>query len=320
MELSMPQTMRVSNSRDYTRILKNRSKIFGPMHQVLQTESLLFVKSRRSKLKYSDDLILCMYIVACTLGLPLRQTCGFFEDYVEKNRIIAQIPNYSTLSRRLKKVTCYLSRPKRKHLPFNKELAIDSTCLNIYSNTGSHSKDYSTVRQFSGKDQVRKMHVALDIHTKVVDEIVYSDWSYTDHAGCLDLIDLLGNKCQIDSIRADRAYDRKPCYEACHKKGIKPIIPPIVTAVRKKQPIFKDRNRAIELVVKHGYEEGIGIWKRQTSYGKRSYVEAFFGRFKKTFGFSLRSKCEANREQEMRIKCKILNQFAALGMPTFELV
>lgn len=315
----MPQTMRVSNSRDYNRILKNRGKVFVLMHQILQTESLLFAKAHRRKQKYTDDLILSMYMIACILHLPLRQTCGFFEDYVKHNALIAQIPNYTTLSRRLKKLTCFISKPKRKHLPFNKEFAIDSTCLNIYSNTGSHSKDYSTVRNFSGKDQVRKMHVALDIHTKMVDDLVFSDWSYTDHTGLLDLVDRLSNKYNIQTIRADRAYDRKPCYEACYDQGITAIIPPIVTAVQKRPVMFKDRNAAITLVEEHGYHEGINLWKKQTSYGKRSYVEALFSRFKKTFGFSLRSRSEANRAQEMRVKCKILNHFASLGMPKFEL-
>ena len=320
MELTMPQTMRVSNSRDYNSILKNKGKVFILMHRILQAESLLFLKKRKNKQKYSDDLILSMYMVAYVLHLPLRQTCGFFEDYIEQNRIIVQIPDYTTLCRRLKKLTVYISQAKRKDWFKGKELAIDSTCLNIYSNTGGHSKDFSSTRKHKGYDQVRKMHVALDIQSKEVDELICSTWSMADHIGFLGLVDQLADKYMIESIRADRAYDKTCCYQACHDCDIEAIIPPFVNAVKKASEIFISRNKAIDIMSDYEtYEEGLSAWKKETGYSKRSLVEAFFSRFKKTFGFHLRSKSEANREQEMRIKCKIMNYFARLGMPTFKL-
>ncbi|TLW83994.1 transposase, partial [Wolbachia endosymbiont of Drosophila santomea] len=44
-----------------------------------------------------------------------------------------------------------------------------------------------------------------------------------------------------------------------------------------------ERNAAIRLIKSYS-EDGMKRWKRQTNYGKRSYVESFFSRLKQTFG------------------------------------
>ncbi|WP_395462786.1 hypothetical protein [Wolbachia endosymbiont of Cantharis cryptica] len=45
-----------------------------------------------------------------------------------------------------------------------------------------------------------------------------------------------------------------------------------------------ERNSAIKLIKSYG-EDDIKKWKKEMSYGKRSYIEGFFSRLKKTFGF-----------------------------------
>ncbi|MDR2978776.1 MAG: hypothetical protein LBU56_05310 [Rickettsiales bacterium] len=54
--------------------------------------------------------------------------------------------------------------------------------------------------------------------------------------------------------------------------------------------------------------------------GQRSYIEGFFSRLKRIFGFSLRNKSEINREKELLIKCYLLNRFTDIGMAKFEMV
>ncbi|RDD34543.1 putative transposase [Wolbachia endosymbiont of Cylisticus convexus] len=49
----------------------------------------------------------------------------------------------------------------------------------------------------------------------------------------------------------------------------------------------------------------------------RSYVESFFFRLKKTFGFSLKNKSEINR---VSIKCYLINEFTKIGTAKFEIV
>ncbi|MDX5462474.1 MAG: transposase, partial [Wolbachia endosymbiont of Tetragnatha montana] len=69
-----------------------------------------------------------------------------------------------------------------------------------------------------------------------------------------------------------------------------------------------DRNAAIQLMKLHG-ENGIKRWKEEVIYGKRSYIEEFFSRLKRVFGFSFRNKSEINRERELLLKCYLLNKF-----------
>ena len=99
------------------------------------------------------------------------------------------------------------------------------------------------------------------------------------------------------------------------------LIVPLQTAVLRKELIFADRNKALQTVkADKDYETGIRYWKNKIAYGKRSYVESFFSRFKMIFGFSFKNKHEQCRENELAIKCKLLNNFIDLGMPRFELV
>ncbi|MDX5528525.1 MAG: transposase, partial [Wolbachia endosymbiont of Andrena minutula] len=78
------------------------------------------------------------------------------------------------------------------------------------------------------------------------------------------------------------------------------------------------RNSAVKLIKSYD-EDGIKKWKKEMSYGKRSYIESFFSQLKQTFGFSFRNKSETNREKELLVKCYLLNKFTDIGMAKFEI-
>lgn len=318
----MPQTMRVSNSADYNKCLKRRGQVFSMMHATLLVESCNQKRHNGNQPKYSHALIKVMYKVACILGQGLRQICGFFEDYAVRNNIHVDSPDYSTLSRRLKTLEVDLLNTKKRKSDISPiELAFDSTTLSIYGTNGTHSKEYTQSRRFRGYDQTRKLHVSIDINSKIVNALSYTLGTFTDHQGMVRLLKhIKGRQIVVQSIRADCAYDRRACYLACYEQNIVPIIPPMKLAVIKPDNIFKQRNEAISLIGQYGNrEEGLAMWKRNQRYGRRSHVEGFFGRFKKIFGFTFRSRSEENRRKELLIKCEILNDFTRLGMPRFEL-
>ncbi|MBA8754832.1 transposase [Wolbachia pipientis] len=105
----------------------------------------------------------------------------------------------------------------------------------------------------------------------------------------------------IKVLYADRAYDREKLYKLCNQYGIKTKIPPKNNAAEHpKLDYMAERNAAIRLI-KSCSEDGMKRWKRQTNYGKRSYIESFFSRLKQTFGFSFRNKSETNREKELLV-------------------
>nr|WP_265043468.1 transposase [Wolbachia endosymbiont (group A) of Scambus nigricans] len=105
----------------------------------------------------------------------------------------------------------------------------------------------------------------------------------------------------IKVLYADRAYDREKLYKLCNQYGIKTKIPPKNNAAEHpKLDYMAERNSAVKLIKSYD-EDGIKKWKKEMSYGKRSYIESFFSRLKQTFGFSFRNKSETNREKELLV-------------------
>jgi hypothetical protein len=99
---------------------------------------------------------------------------------------------------------------------------------------------------------------------------------------------------------------------------IKPIIPPQKNAIIKQhgncagEPLPRDESiRGIRY-------SGRKIWKEEIGYHRRSLAETAMFRLKQTFGEKLKNRNLDNQKIESRIRCKILNQFAHLGMPKFE--
>lgn len=317
----MPQKMRVVNNGDYNKLLKERGKVFSIMHSILISNANNQLKLGKGAPKYSNLFIKTMYAVGYILGLRLRQLCGFFEDYAKQNNINIDIPDFTTLSRRLKNMDIKVIDKRPKYASNQDvELLIDSTTISIYANTSHHDKKNAKYRKYFRYEQARKMHISLNQSSKNVNGFFYSSGTYTDHQGLTPLIKGAALANKITTVKADSAYDRKPCYKTCYEYGIKPIIQPISSAAIKKQPIFIDRNKAINIIkLFENHDDGITHWKKQMQYGKRSYAETFFSRFKKIFGFSMKNIDENNRKNELLIKCNIINEFNSLGRPKFVL-
>ena len=187
----MPQKMRVCNVRNYNKYLKQRGKIFNIVKNVFLAYKDELLHKRPKKEKYSNDLIISMYQVAYILKLSLRQLTGFFEDYAKTHHISAEIPNYSTLSRRLKILNIkIIDKCNKEEL----NLAIDSTSLNLYCNSGAHNKEFGKERNYFRWEQTRKMHIALNIDSKFVKSILYTSGTTPDHQAVKPLINKISNK------------------------------------------------------------------------------------------------------------------------------
>nr|WP_265036446.1 transposase [Wolbachia endosymbiont (group A) of Anomoia purmunda] len=86
-----------------------------------------------------------------------------------------------------------------------------------------------------------------------------------------------------------------------------------------KFPLWYYQLKAAIRLIKSYSEDGMKRWKKQTNYGKRSYVESFFSQLKQTFRFNFRNKSEINRGKELLLKCYLLNKFIEIGVPKFEM-
>lgn len=299
----MSQRMRVLNAREYNTFLKNRGKFFGLIRKTCLIWYAKGIKQQRGgNYRYSDALILAMHTISYLTSSALGQTVGIFEDYIEVFKLHLTVPNFSTLSRRLKTLDVKIVDHRQSNRDIsNVDVIIDSSTINIYNTGGGHSKSNATNRFYKHYDQVRKMHVALDLDHKDVLSFSYGQGASSDHLAVKSLIENINAK-HIQTLRADRAYDRFISYKLCYDHDIQPIIPPIRVAAIKQGTYFQSRNRVIEEISLHGsYEQGLKERKVKVGYGLRSYVEGFFSRFKRIFGFSFKNKTEQNRANELKI-------------------
>uniref|UniRef100_UPI00345E7418 IS5 family transposase n=1 Tax=Wolbachia pipientis TaxID=955 RepID=UPI00345E7418 len=250
--------------------------------------------------------------------IGLRQGVGFVKGYLKSIGKNLQVISYSQACRRLNKLNLklYDHRTDKNDIE-SIEIAIDSTAIHIYSNSTQHNKDNAKIRKYNGTDQVRKLHVALDINSKKIVATRYTNFLSHDSVSAFKILEEICDIYKIKSLLADGAYDTTSLYKLCNKYNLKPIIKPRKNAkICDNIDYFSERNNNINI----RKTCNLAQWKRQTRYGIRSRIESFFFRLKKTFGFSFKNKSEINRSQEMLLKCYLINKFTDIGMPIFKFV
>lgn len=323
----MPIKMKVCNVADYNESLKKRGKIFHLFDEAVKVWlNTVVEKKARTKYVYSDRLMEILAVFRYLFKLPYRQLEGLLEDYLTHKNIELPIPDFTTLCRRMAKLSLSIDDHRDKNSARNGQLVdvlIDSTGINIYHTGGGHSKENSCSRKYKRYDQFRKLHVAYVPQNKKIAAIKMTCGKTTD--GHTAPILLKAIPFDIGAVYADGAYDRSHVRRACLEKHAKQIIPPQRRALVHKskwnepEGLWDERNAAIKIFAQHtDEEEGRKKWKEDNSYGKRSLVEAFFSKFKAIFGFSFMSKKDVARESELATKIRILNSFSDLGCAIFK--
>lgn len=321
----MPQKMRVSNQGEYNKFLEERGNIFHFIDGAIKNWYESSPKVAGGNNVYSDKVVILIHIIVhlFRIGIGLRQAVGFIKGYLEKIEENLEVISYSQASRRLTKLNMKISDHRTdKNDIENIEIAIDSTSINIYNNSDQHNKKYAKERRYNHLDQVRKLHVVLNIKNKEVIAMGYTNAITRDSTLACSMLKKIENKYNILSLYADAFYDATNVYKICKKYNIKPIVRPRKDAkIYEKVDYLSERNKNINVIRSYeNYNDGIAHWKKKTKYGARSYVESFFLRLKKTFGFSFKNKSEINREKELSIKCYLMNKFTKIGIAKFEMV
>ena len=253
---------------------------------------------------YADIAIEAALTIRIVFHLPLRQTEGFLRSLANLLEVDLPIPDHTTLSRRLKK----LSEVQVRRLPTNRpiHLLIDSTGLRIHV---GHIQKPPRNRAW------RKLHLAVDADSG---EIVASDLTARRTHDCIQVPTLLEQIAgPIASVLADGAYDSKAVYEAAHERGegraVRVLIPPRRNAQLSPKPsaALEERNRNIRSIRELGWRE----WHTSSGYSNRSMAENTVCRYKTIIGRSMRSRTFAGQRVEVQLACKILNTMTHLGMP-----
>jgi len=265
---------------------------------------------------YSDQAIEFCLTLKYLYRLPYRATEGWINSLFEFMGIKLKSPSYTQMQRRSKKLNVKLKRiTKNKG---NIDIVVDSTGVKIYGEGEWKVRQHGVGKRRTWK----KLHVAMD---PLDHEFV--SWELTGNDKSDDQVfpDLLKNiEEEVERSFGDGAYDKKSCYEACHKKGTSLITPPRKDAVPQKENKIDSsmvpRDRAIERIKSleknlGSMEEARKQWKIESDYHTRSVAETAMFRFKTICGGSLSSRTTENQKTEVALKINILNQFTKLGMP-----
>lgn len=255
---------------------------------------------------YSDVAIATMGTIQSVFHLAGRQTEGFLESLFTVMGVELEVPDHSTLSRRLNKLSVELPLvPKDKAV----HVVVDSTGVKVYG-----SGEWKVRKHGRGKRRTwRKLHLGVD---EATGEILAAVVTTNDIADCEVLSQLLDAIAEdIAQVTGDGAYDTQDCYDAIDQRGASAAIPPGRNAKiwqhgnRKAPPHPRDENlRRIRKV-------GRKRWKQESGYHRRSLSETTMFRLKNIFGGRLRRRTFDNQAVELFLQCAALNRMIQLCQP-----
>jgi transposase len=302
----MAQTIR--NWSDYNAGLKLRGSLTFWINEDILTawvEPTLSGK-RGESVYYSDLAIATMATVKSVYNLAGRQCQGFLESIFELMGLELLVPDHSTLSRRLGKLTVKLpvvDRATARHV------VVDSTGVKVYGEGEWKTRQHG----ISKRRTWRKLHLGIDEATGEILAALVSTNDMHDGSALKDILD--GIDGNIEQVSTDGAYDHRHCYDEIAERGAQPVIPPRKDAVIwqhgncKAPPHPRDEN--LRYIRKHGRKK----WKRDSNYHRRSLAETTMFRLKTIFGGRVRSRKFDNQAVELLLQCAALNRMIQIAKP-----
>lgn len=301
------ENYKLTNWSEYNKNLKKRGKLTIWLSKDVK-ECWLY-KDERSvggKIVYSDVAIEFCLTIKHLYGLGYRQTEGFVEDLFELCKIDLAVPSYTQIQRRSE--TVEINIKVRQGLKSPIDLVIDSTGLKVYGEGEWKVRKHGWNKRRTWK----KLHMGSDGADLEIISVVLTGNGIDDAQAGIKIIEESKDIVQLKSTAADGAYDKKK-FRGCLPKDVIQLIPPQHNAVvsRKKVPELAQRDEAVKRIEQVGREE----WKKEKGYHIRSKSEVNMFRYKTIFGGRMHARKTPYENAEIKIKCKILNQFVELGMP-----
>jgi hypothetical protein len=295
---------RTTNWKEYNAALKARGSLLIWLDKEMRWYGCSSGKRGRSP-KYSEAAIQFCLTIKGLFNLPLRQAMGMAQSLLELAGLDWQVPDFSTVSRRQKRLTVTIgAQPTTTGL----HLLVDSTGIKMLGEgewkIKKHGADY--------RRQWRKVHLGIDASTLEIRAIEVTDNATGDAPMLPCLLDQIAGEERIESVRGDGAYDTKGCYEAIAQRGAHAIIPTRKNAKpwKDKRPGAEARN-AILAATRH---LGRKIWKKWAGYHRRSLVETKMRCFK-LLGERVMARDFDRQVAELQVRAAILNRFTRLGTP-----
>lgn len=260
---------------------------------------------RGAQFEFSDMAIEALLSLKFLFRLPYRATEGFGKSLFELMGLDLKVPDYSTLSRRAKKLQVTLPQTSAAS-----HIVMDATGLKVYGEGEWKVRKHG----YSKRRTWRKLHLSINPDSGEIVVAELTSNSITDGQAGVTMLEALPS--QPDRVTGDGGYDKRSFYQTCQRLGLKQIVVPPQRNAKiwqhgncKQPPHPRDEN--LRFIRKHGRRK----WKRSKGYHERSLVETVMFRYKQSFGAELQSRDEASQKTEVQVKCAILNRFAMIGRP-----
>ncbi len=252
---------------------------------------------------YSDLAIATMSTMGSLFNLAGRQTQGIRSSLFGLMGIELSVPDHSTVSRRLGKLSVSLpiiEGQKSRHV------VVDSTDIKVYGEGEWKVRQHG----YSKRRTWRKLHLGVDEKTGEILAAVVSTNNVSDDEAFEDILDTVPGK--IEAVSADGAYDKRKCYEAIDSQGARANIPPRLDAQYWDQEgETHARNQNLTRIDELGRTK----WKQESGYHRRSLAETAMFRFKAIFGNTCSRRTFDNQATELLLAVAALNRMTHLGMP-----
>ncbi len=222
---------RIRNWSQYNAALKNRGSLsFWVDEEVLEGWLNEHKTGKRGTSNTYSDMATreavafgtaTMSTIGSVFGLPGRQTQGFMQSLFKLMKVEFTVPDHSTVSRRLGKLSVSLpiiARQTARHV------VVDSTGIKVYGEGEWKVRQHG----ISKRRTWRKLHLGVDETTGEILAGVVSSNSVSDDEAFADILD--GFEGEIEAVSADGAYDKRKCYDAIQQRGARGNVPPRVDA------------------------------------------------------------------------------------------
>lgn len=304
----MKAQYRLRNWSEYSAGLKQRgSMTFWLEESVLDSWVVQELSGKRgASVFYSDVAIVTMATLKAVYHLAGRQCQGFVESMFGVMGLELAVPDHSTVSRRLGRLSVELPVIPKAGA---RHVVVDSTGVKVYGEGEWKTRQHGV----SKRRTWRKLHLGVDEATGEILAAVVTSNDCHDGQVLADV--LAGIDDPIDQVSTDGAYDHRHCYNDIAAKGAKAVVPPRKDAKiwqhgnRKGRPHPRDEN--LRYIRKHGRKR----WKQDYHYHRRSIAETTMFRLKIIFGGNLCARKFDNQAVELFIKCAALNRMIQVAKP-----
>lgn len=298
----------IRNWSEYNAGLKNRGSLtFWLDEAVIEAwyNEIPSGKPGASK-DYSDLSIITFVTMKSVYNQAGRQTEGLLESLFTLMGIDLDVPDHSTVSRRMGKLEVILPVvPKSGSV----HLVVDSTGVKVYGEGEWKTRQHG----ISKRRTWRKLHLGIDETTGEIMTAVVTSHDVHDGEVLSALLDQV--EAELAQVTADGAYDHSHCYDEIEQRGASAVIPPRKDAVIwqhgncQAPPHPRDEN--LRYIRRHGRKK----WKRDSNYHRRSLAENTMFRLKAIFGGKLRSRKFDNQAVELFVQCAALNRMIQIAKP-----